>query len=153
MQDYPSHIARKPDLPEVALRSIRATNAVCSTCGASMWIGERKKTSSVSTPVFQMCYAKGEAVLAPPRTFPPIIVDLMTRNDAVAKKFKHDIRSSNSALSFTSMDSDLDRRHADEEHGAYAIRIHGSVHHRMSPELIPNPNNPIQQPRFAQDYI
>ncbi|GAN01201.1 hypothetical protein MAM1_0005c00633 [Mucor ambiguus] len=51
------------------------------------------------------------------------------------------------------MNIDLDRRYADEKHGAYAFRIHESAHHLMSPELIPNPNNAIQQPRFAQIYI
>ncbi|EPB90219.1 hypothetical protein HMPREF1544_02903 [Mucor circinelloides 1006PhL] len=74
-----------------------------------------------------------------------IIVDLLTRNDAIVKKLKHDIRSYNySALSFTSMNADLDRRYANEEHGAYAFRIHRSVHHRMIPELTPNLNNALQ---------
>jgi len=118
-----------------------------------MWIGERKIRSGVSSPVFQMCCAEGEALLAPSGTLPPIIVDLLIRNAAIAKEFKHDIRSYNSALSFTSMNADLDRRYANEEHGSYAFRIHGSVNHRISPELIPKPNNAIQQPRFAQIYI
>jgi hypothetical protein len=51
------------------------------------------------------------------------------------------------------MNVDLDRRYANEKHGAYAFRIHGSVHHLISPELIPSSNNAIQQPRFAQTYI
>ena len=147
-------IACNLDLPEAARHSIGAMDAACSTCGASVWIGERKSTSSVSAPIFQMCCAEGEALLAPSsRTLPPIIVDLLTRNDAIAKEFKHDIRSYNSALSFTSMNADLDRRYANEEHDAYAFRIHRSVHHRMIPELIPNLNNAIQQSRFGQIYI
>ncbi|GAN06978.1 hypothetical protein MAM1_0143d06468 [Mucor ambiguus] len=51
------------------------------------------------------------------------------------------------------MNVDLERRYVNEKHGAYAFRIHGSVHHLMSPELIPNPNNAIQPPKFAQIYI
>ena len=51
------------------------------------------------------------------------------------------------------MNANLDRRYANEEYGAYAFRIHGSVHHLMSPELIPNRGNIVQQPRFAQIYI
>ncbi|GAN01372.1 hypothetical protein MAM1_0007d00805 [Mucor ambiguus] len=52
------------------------------------------------------------------------------------------------------MDVDLDRQYANEKDGAYAFCIHGSVHHLMNPELIPNPKNDIQQqPRFAQTYI
>ncbi|GAN06964.1 hypothetical protein MAM1_0143d06454 [Mucor ambiguus] len=51
------------------------------------------------------------------------------------------------------MNVDLERRYANEKHGAYAFRIHGSVHHLMGPELIANPKNDIQKPRFAQIYI
>ncbi|GAN10664.1 hypothetical protein MAM1_0384c10209 [Mucor ambiguus] len=39
----------------------------------------------------------------------------------------------------------VDRRFTNEKHGAYAFRIHESAHHLMSPELIPNPHNAIQQ--------
>ncbi|KAL9554091.1 hypothetical protein PS6_003608 [Mucor atramentarius] len=85
-------IARSPDLPEVARQSIGSMDVTCSSCGAFMWIGEREIRSSVSSPVFQMCYAEGEALLAPPRTLAPTIVDLLTRNDAISKEFKHDIR-------------------------------------------------------------
>ncbi|KAI8640807.1 hypothetical protein BD408DRAFT_347217, partial [Parasitella parasitica] len=118
-----------------------------------MWIGERKISSSISTPIFQMCCAAGQAMVAPLRPLPATIVDYLTRNDAVGKEFLKNIRTYNSALSFTSMNADLDRRYANEEHGAYAFRIHGSVHHLISPALIPNENNIIQQPRFAQIYI
>ncbi|KAL7327789.1 hypothetical protein PS15p_212283 [Mucor circinelloides] len=104
----------------------------CSTCGASMWIGERKSASSVSAPIFQMYCTEGDALLALSRTLPSIIVGLLTRNDAIAKEFKYDIRSYNSALCFTSINADLDRRYANEKHGAYAFRIHVSVHYRMS---------------------
>jgi hypothetical protein len=100
-----------------------------------VWIGEKKSRSSISNPVFQICCAAGEAMLAPLKPFP----DLLTRNDDVAKEFnKTNIRSYNLALSFTSKNVDLDRRYANEEHSAYAFRIHGSVHHLISPELIPD---------------
>ncbi|KAL7312306.1 hypothetical protein PS15m_012368 [Mucor circinelloides] len=128
-------------------------DVTCSSCGASMWIGERKIRSSVSSPVFQMCCAEGEALLAPLRPLPPIIVDLLTRNDAIGREFKQNIRSYNSALIFASINANLDRRYANEEHGAYAFRIHGGVHHLMSPGLISNTDNIVQQPRFAQIYI
>ncbi|CEP19327.1 hypothetical protein [Parasitella parasitica] len=51
------------------------------------------------------------------------------------------------------MNAELDRRYANEEHGAYAFRIHGSVHHLLGPELIPKESNIIQQLRFAQINI
>ncbi|GAN11397.1 hypothetical protein MAM1_0580d10959 [Mucor ambiguus] len=77
----------------------------------------------------------------------------MARKNAIAKELKQSIRSYNPALSFTFMIVDLDRRYANEKHGAYAFCIHESAHHLMSPELIPSPNNAIQQPQFAQIYI
>ncbi|GAN07741.1 hypothetical protein MAM1_0174d07244 [Mucor ambiguus] len=73
-----------------------------------------------------MCCAEGEALLAPSITHLPTILDLLKRNDAIAKKFKQDIRSYNSAPSFTFKNADLDRRYANEKHGAYAFRIHAS---------------------------
>ena len=39
-------------------------------------------------------------------------------------------------MSFTSMNADLDRRYTNDEHGAYAIRIHEKFHHLVSPGLI-----------------
>ncbi|GAN11713.1 conserved hypothetical protein [Mucor ambiguus] len=95
-----------------------------------------------------------EAFLAPSRLLSYIILDLLARNNAIAKEeFKQGIRSYNFALSFTFVNVDLDRRYANEKRGAYAFCIHASVHYLMSPELILNPNNAIQQPRFAQIYI
>ena len=78
-------IALNPDLPEVARQSIGSMDVTCSSCGASMWIGERKSRSSVSSPVFQMCCAEGEALLALLRPLPPTIVDLLTRKDAIGE--------------------------------------------------------------------
>ncbi|KAI8641632.1 hypothetical protein BD408DRAFT_317004, partial [Parasitella parasitica] len=104
-------------------------------------------------PIFQMCCAAVQAMVAPLRPLPATIVDYLTRNDTVGKEFLKNIRTYNYALSFTLMNADLDRRYANEEHGAYAFRIHGSVHHLISPALISNKNNIIQQPRFAQIYI
>ncbi|GAN09061.1 hypothetical protein MAM1_0241d08583 [Mucor ambiguus] len=43
------------------------------------------------------------------------------------------------------------RQRANEKHGAYAFHIHESAHHLMSPELIPNPNNAIQQPNGIEN--
>ncbi|GAN06831.1 hypothetical protein MAM1_0137c06321 [Mucor ambiguus] len=51
------------------------------------------------------------------------------------------------------MNADLDRRYADNQHGAYAFRIHGGVCHLMSSVLISEKDNAVQQPRFAQIYI
>lgn len=101
-------------------------NTLCLPCGACMWIAQRKISSSVSTPRFQMCCAAGQAILKPLSTFPEIIVNLIKRNNAQSKEFIKHMRTYNSALSFTSMNADLDRRYANNQHGTYAFQIHGS---------------------------
>ncbi|GAN04457.1 hypothetical protein MAM1_0064c03917 [Mucor ambiguus] len=45
----------------------------------------------------------------------------------------------------------IDKRYANEKHGAYAFRIHESAHHLMNPEPIPNPNSAIQQPNGIEN--
>ncbi|GAN07456.1 hypothetical protein MAM1_0162c06953 [Mucor ambiguus] len=49
------------------------------------------------------------------------------------------------------MNVGLDRRYANEKHGAYTYRIHEGAHHLISPELIPKPNNAIQQPNGIEN--
>ncbi|CEP10634.1 hypothetical protein [Parasitella parasitica] len=100
-----------------------------------------------------MCCAAGKAILRPLDLLPDTVTDLIKRNDATGKGFLNNIRTCNSALSFTSMNANLGSRYAINEQGAYAFRIHGSVHHLISPSLIPGESNPVQQPRFAQIYI
>ncbi|OAC98610.1 hypothetical protein MUCCIDRAFT_115531 [Mucor lusitanicus CBS 277.49] len=78
-----------------------------------------------------MCCAAGKAILKPVNAYPETIF----------------------ALSFTSMNVDLDRQYANEQHGAYAFPIYGNVYHLMSTTLTLSKNNIIQQPRFAQVYI
>ncbi|GAN02592.1 hypothetical protein MAM1_0024c02036 [Mucor ambiguus] len=116
-------------------------------------MSERKGNTSMATPEFQVCCAAGQAMLRPLEPLPDQIATLLKNNDARSKEFKENIRSYNSALSFASMNADLDRRYANNQHGAYAFRIHGGVYHLMSSSLIPDESNVVQQPRFAQIYI
>ncbi|GAN04628.1 hypothetical protein MAM1_0069d04089 [Mucor ambiguus] len=115
------HIARNPDFPEVARHSIGAMGAVGSTCGTST-------RRSIASPI---------------KTVPIYHRESTDKEQRNRQRVKQGIRSYNSALSSTSMNVDLDKRYANEKHGAYAFRIHASAHHLMSPELIPNPNNAI----------
>ncbi|GAN11116.1 hypothetical protein MAM1_0475d10673 [Mucor ambiguus] len=107
----------------------------------------------MATPVFQACCAAGQAKFRQLTPLPEQIVNLLKDNDAESKEFKEDIRSYNSALSFASINAALDRRYANNQHGAYALRIHGGVYHLMSSALILEKNNAVQKPRFAQIYI
>lgn len=59
-------------------------------------------------------------MLAPLRHIP---AEVLTRDGTIAKEFKDDTTTYNSALSLTSMNAELNRRFANEEHSAYAFRI------------------------------
>ncbi|CEP09460.1 hypothetical protein [Parasitella parasitica] len=48
------------------------------------------------------------------------------------------------------MNANLDQRYTNSENGAYAFRIHGSVHHLLSSTPIPESDS---RPKFAQIYI
>ncbi|CEP07408.1 hypothetical protein, partial, partial [Parasitella parasitica] len=148
--------ARDPDRAEGIRHEMGEMNVVCASCGAFMWLDERKSTSKASNPSFQMCCSNGKAILRPVSTIPTAIANLLRGNSNECKEFKKNIRSYNSALSFTSMNANLDRTVANNISGAYAFRIHGSVHHLMSSSLVPSDDmssTATSQPKFAQIYI
>ncbi|KAI9330392.1 hypothetical protein BD770DRAFT_292894, partial [Pilaira anomala] len=104
-------------------------------------------------PKFQICCANGKSILNPLKpTIPEVVANLLRNNDVVSRDFKDKIRTYNSALSFTSMNANLDHSVANSSVGAYAYRIHGTVYRLMSNSLTPN-RNERQQPKFAQIYI
>lgn len=147
------NFARQNRIKEVTPRQdVGHMDSICSICGAHMWISERKANSSLRNPEFQMCCANGKSVLEPLKPIPEVIANLLRNNDVASRDFKDKIRTYNSALSFTSMNANLDRSVANSNVGAYAYRIHGTVYHLMSNSLTPNPNE-NQQPKFAQIYI
>ena len=52
------------------------------------------------------------------------------------------------------MNANLDECYANDQHGSYVFRIHGSVHYLMSSSLMTHENdNSIQQSKFAQIYL
>jgi hypothetical protein len=138
---------------EVTLRQdIGNMDTICSSCGANMWIAEKKKSSSLRNPQFQMCCANGKSVLEPLKPIPEVVAKLLRNDDTASKEFKSKIRTYNSALSFTSMNANLDHSVANSNVGAYAYRIHGTIFHLMSNSLTPNITE-NQRPKFAQIYI
>ncbi|CEP10905.1 hypothetical protein [Parasitella parasitica] len=100
-----------------------------------------------------MCCAAGQAMATPLQPLPMTIVDSLTSHNTTGKEFMKNSCAYNYALSFTYLNADQNRNYANEEHDAYTFRVHGSVHHLFSPELIPNEKNGIQQTRYAQIYI
>lgn len=100
-------------------------DVVYNSCGAFMWIDERKSTTSKTTPKFQSCCEDGKVILRPSKPNPDVIAKFLRNNAGDSKEFKQNIRSYNSALSFTLMNADLDRNYVNSRHGAYAFRIRG----------------------------
>ncbi|GAN11725.1 conserved hypothetical protein [Mucor ambiguus] len=148
------NIARDPALPKLQRNNVGSMDVIiCSSCRAHMWMSERKSNTSMATPVFQAYCATGQAILRQLAPLPEQIVNLLKNNDSESKQFKENIRSYNSALSFASMNADLDRWYANNQHEVYAFRIHDGVCYLISSALIPENNNAVQQPRFAQIYI
>lgn len=145
--------AREPMESEVSLNDIGEMNHVCSSCGSFMWIAERVSTSSMRHAKYQICCANGKVFVKPLSPIPDVIAELLRNNNSESKEFKKNIRSYNSALSFTSMNADLDQNYTNSRGGAYAFRIHGSVHHLMSSNLVPENDNMQRTPKFAQIYI
>ncbi|CEP07869.1 hypothetical protein [Parasitella parasitica] len=78
---------------------------------AFMWIEERKIKCSISNLRFHMCCQDGQAIFQPLHAFTDVISNLLRGNDAISKDFKNNIRTYNSALSFTSMNAKLDQRY------------------------------------------
>jgi hypothetical protein len=151
-------IARQIGKPEKASRNdIGHMDSVCISCGAFMWITERKSASSLSQSRFQTCCGDGKCILPNVKPIPESIANLLRGNDNTSKEFRKNIRIYNSATSFTSMNADLDRSVADSRSGAYAFRTHGSVHHLISTTLIPPSQganeSTANRPKFAQIYI
>ncbi|KAI9324736.1 hypothetical protein BD770DRAFT_334960, partial [Pilaira anomala] len=116
-----------------------------------MWIDERKSNSTKSNPKYQLCCGNGKGILAPLKPLPDVIKNYFLLNDPISKEFRKNIRTYNSALSFTSMNANLDHSVANSRVGAYAYRIHGSVFYLISNNLTSSDSSP--RPKVAQIYI
>ncbi|KAI9325460.1 hypothetical protein BD770DRAFT_458268 [Pilaira anomala] len=126
-------------------------NTVYTSCGAYMWIGERKSSSTISRPKYQLCCGNGKSILEPLKPFPDVIKNFFLFNNEFGREFKKYIRTYNSALSLTSMNANLDHNVSNSRGGAYAYRIHGSVFHLISTNL--TSSDISSRPKFAQIYI
>lgn len=106
-------------------------------------------------PRFQICCSDGKSVCKPLDPLPEVLANLLRGDDEKSREFERNVKSYNSALSFTSINASLDQSLANLRVGAYTFRIHGSVHHLISNSLTPGNNNDGQQqrPQFAQIYF
>jgi hypothetical protein len=143
------YLARNPETIPIQRDDRGMMNVICTFCGAYMWLEERESRSSMSSPKFQMCCSKGESTIENLRPTPAPIATLLTGTDEQSKEFRNNIRSYNSALSFSSMGVKLDHGLANMNTGNYTFRIQGSPYHLIGSAM------PVQgdQPKFAQIYF
>ncbi|KAI9326673.1 hypothetical protein BD770DRAFT_289844, partial [Pilaira anomala] len=86
-------------------------------------------------PKYQLCCGNGKSILEPLKPLPDVIKNFFLFNNECGRELKKNIRTYNSALSFTSMNANLDHNVSNSRGGAYAYRIHGSVFHLISTNL------------------
>ncbi|XP_072389486.1 uncharacterized protein [Diabrotica undecimpunctata] len=72
-----------------------------------------------------MCCQKGR-VKVPRNHYPPLLQNLMTRNDPISKRFIENIRSINCSFAFASMGANLA---TSPGYGPYYFRIQGQIYH------------------------
>jgi hypothetical protein len=90
-------IARQIGKPEEVFRNnIGHIDYVCITCGAFMWITERKAASSLSQPRFRTCCGDDKCILPPIKAIPESIANLFRGSDTTSKEFRANIRTYNS---------------------------------------------------------
>jgi len=121
----------------------------CSKCKALHWIDERSHPSTRTTPKFESCCKKGDAILENLPDTPEVLIRLLSTDEPDSKHFRRNIREYNRALSFTSLKYLPDERIAHLPPGIQCFQIHGELYHLHGP-LSPLPNN---QPRFAQLFL
>lgn len=127
-----------------------AMTAECTYCHAKLWIEERKASSSMVSPEFELCCGMGSIALTPLEDLPVELNELLTNDNPVARQFRKFIRGYNSAFGFTSSGAEFDHSLANSRAGVYTYRVQGSVYHLISRGLIPEDN---RLPGFAQIYI
>jgi hypothetical protein len=143
----------------IALRSIHAQtlvarhdcgsrSAVCSACGAKMWLQERVSQSTMTNIRFTMCCNNGAVQLPLLQQPPEVLQGLLSGSDPRSRAFREKIRMYNSILSFTSTGARI-HESVTGTRGVYAFRIQGEIYHRIG-SLLPQHD---AQPRFCQLYI
>lgn len=137
--------ARGADYVEVERNNVGEMSVECTECGAYMWMMERKTRSSDINPKFQLCCADSRAISVPLRPVPEVLAALLCGNSEECEEFRTNIRTFNSALSFTSMNAELDHQYTNSRGGAYSFRIHGTVHHLISSSLTPDSSDIVNE--------
>ena len=124
-------------------------DVVSEYCEALHWKCEKLAHSSRVHPKFGMCYYTGKVRLPMFENPPPELLDLLTRQDEVGKKFRDHIRNYNNTLAMTSLGCDQDKNINRDGGGPYVFKVHGCLYNQ-SGSLIPYQGRP---PIYSQLYI
>ena len=123
-------------------------DVVCPNCQALHWIDEKIQKSRIEDPDFGMCCLRGKIKIPKLDDPPPELLNLLSGQDDISKKFHDHIRTYNNALAMTSLGCQQDNA-INNGGGPYVFKVQGRLCHR-SGSLIPWEG---QHPVFAQLYI
>ncbi|CAN6801732.1 unnamed protein product [Brassica oleracea var. botrytis] len=121
----------------------------CPICGALFWYNERiGKKRKTKNPIFTMCCMRGKIKLPLLKEPPPFLIDLLTKDDAISKHFRDNIRPLNMMFSFTSLGGKIDNS-INRGNGPKIFRLHGENYHLIG-SMKPDAN---ETAKFSQLYI
>ena len=141
--------AWQPFNPNWTVHSLGKMDIVCKDCGAFHWISERLVGTSIRNPVFGMCCTSGKIKLPKLADPPGEILNLLSGQDHIAKKFRENIRKYNNALAMTSLGCKVDESINRNGAGPYVFKVQGQLSHKAG-SLLPSED---QTPLYAQLYI
>ena len=138
--------------PSTGYWDFGAPTIKCSECKALRYLGERLKSSSVSTPKFGNCCSNGKISKASDYIFkppPPILKELLESESSRAAHFRKHVREYNNALSMASINANFVNRGLGSSKWNPTITIQGRLYHEIGalfPEL-------DKKPRYCAVYI
>lgn len=95
-----------------------------------------------------MCCMRGKIKLPLLKEPPPFLIDLLTKDDAISKHFRDNIRPLNMMFSFTSLGGKIDNS-INRGNGPKIFRLHGENYHLIG-SMKPEAN---ETAKFSQLYI
>ena len=96
----------------------------CPDCKALHWMCERLSKMSERNPKFGMCCFKGKINLPKLDNPPPELLNLLSAQDDISKKFRDHIRTYNNALAMTSLGCNQDKA-INNSDGPYVFKVQG----------------------------
>ena len=141
--------ARQPFDPSWPVHHLGKMDVECRSCGALHWMSERLVGSSKRNPLFGMCCTSGKIKLPKLADPPGEILNLLSGQDHIAKKFRENIRRYNNALAMTSLGCKIDDNVNRNGAGPWVFKVHGQLSHKAG-SLLPNDG---ETPLYSQLYI